>query len=165
MGDVYYDQIASGYAELHDAEQRAKAELVLQNLNILPNDRLLDVGCGSGSSSSLFACKKFGLDPSFELLKRASFPVVQGKAEFLPFPVNSFEIVLSLTAVHNFGDVEKGLREMARVSSRDVVVSVLKKSFKFSEIEKLINTILKVRKRIEEQHDVIFLCRKSLNNH
>ena len=156
----YYGQIAESYDELHGEEQIAKARIVLQNLAISPDDSLLDVGCGNGLATELFPCKKTGIDPSAELLKSAKFKTIVGKAESLPFPDNSFDIVISLTAVHNFDNPRKGLEEMKRVSKRDIVISVLKKSSRFAGIEKVVNELFKIRKRVEEAHDVIFFCKK-----
>lgn len=156
---TYYDEIAGGYRELHGEEQLRKARLVAQRLEVGPDDNLLDVGCGAAHYLYLFGCGKVGIDPSAELLKQAAVPVVQGRAEELPFPDNSFDIVLSLTAVHNFDDVEKGLGEMARVGRRDVVVSVLKKSPKLPFIERALNRLFEVREWVEERHDVIFFCK------
>lgn len=155
----YYDEISVGYSELHGAEQRAKAEIILQNLKIAPDDELLDVGCGDGAATALFPCRKTGIDPSAGLLKKAPFKTVHGKAEKLPFPDKSFDIVISLTAAHNFDDVEKALNEIKRVAKRDIVVSVLKRSSRFQRIEKLINTNFKVIKNVEQPHDMIYFCR------
>ncbi len=157
----YYDEIAPGYQELHGEEQRNKALLVLKNLEVMPSDLLLDVGCGTAKYLSLFSCKKIGIDPASELLKQADVPVVQGVAERLPFSANSFDIVLSLTAIHNFDNAKLALNEMLRVARRDIIISVLRKSLKFTEIEKAIDEILPVSKRIDETFDVIFFCRKS----
>jgi len=161
MGDEYYNQLAPGYQELHGEEQRRKAELILQNLEVKPSDVLLDVGCGTANALSFFPCKKVGIDPSLELLKQAQIPTVQGVAELLPFPVNSFDIVLSLTAIHNFKDAKQAIAEMQRVSRRDIVISVLKKASNFKEIEQTIISMLDFRKRVGEVHDVIFFCCKS----
>lgn len=156
----YYDEIAPGYQELHGEEQRQKAELILKNIEVKPSDELLDVGCGTAKYLSLFSCKKTGIDPATELLKQADIPVTHGVAEKLPFSADSFDIVLSLTAIHNFDDPKQALNEMLRVAKRDIVVSVLRKSLKFTEIEKAITEILPVRKRIEETFDVIFFAQK-----
>ena len=157
----YYDEIAPGYQELHGEEQRNKALLVLKNLEVSSSDVLLDIGCGTAKYLSLFSCKKMGIDPASELLKQADVPVVQGVAERLPFSANSFDIVLSLTAIHNFDDPKLALNEMLRVARRDIVISVLRRSLKFTEIEKAITEILPVQKRVEETFDVVFFARKS----
>jgi ubiquinone/menaquinone biosynthesis C-methylase UbiE len=161
MEGGYYDQIASGYDELHGEEQLSKAKFILQNLEVKSSDVLLDVGCGTARALSVFGCEKVGIDPSFELLKLAQIPVVQGVAEKLPFPANSFDIVISITAIHHFSDVKQALLEMMRVSRRDVVISVFKKAQKFKEIEEIIMSALPVHKRIEETYDVVFVARKT----
>jgi len=156
----YYDEISKGYDELHGEEQKKKAKVILDNLEIKPSDKLLDVGCGTGIATELFPCDKTGIDPSKELLKHAKFPVKQAFAEDLPFPDKSFDIVISLTAVHNFKNVKKGLEEMQRVAKRDIIISVLKKSMKFKEIENIIKELFEVKARIDALQDVIFFCRK-----
>lgn len=154
----YYDQIANSYQELHGEEQLRKARIIADNLDIKPTDSLLDVGCGTAKYLAIFSCKKTGIDPSAGLLKQADIPVIMGKAEALPFPDNSFDIVISLTAIHH-ADAEKAVAEMLRVSRRDVVISVLKKAKNFKAIEAEINRH-NPYKRIEEQHDVIFFLHK-----
>ncbi|VVB81136.1 Ubiquinone/menaquinone biosynthesis C-methyltransferase UbiE [uncultured archaeon] len=161
MGETYYDEIASGYDELHGEEQLGKAKFILQNLDVTPSDVLLDVGCGTARALSVFGCVKIGIDPSFELLKRAQVPVVQGFAEKLPFSANSFDIVISITAIHHFSGIKQALLEMMRVSRRDIVIYVFKKAQKFKEIEEAIMSVLPVHKRIEETYDVVFFARKS----
>jgi len=156
----YYDEIAKSYDELHGEEQKQKAKIILANLEIKPSDKLLDIGCGTGIATELFPCDKTGIDPSAELLKHAKFPVKQAFAEDLPFPDKSFNIVISLTAVHNFKDIKKGLEEIQRVAKRDIIISVLKKSIKFKEIENTIKDLFEVKSRIDALQDVIFFCRK-----
>lgn len=154
----YYDSIASGYDELHFEEQKRKAELILRELKLKKTDKLLDVGCGTGKITELFPCKVTGIDPSAELIKQAKIPVVLGSAEKLPFPDKSFDVVVSLTAVQNFEDVEKGISEIARVAKRDAVITCLKKSKKLAQVERAVEKYLDVRKRSEEQHDMIWFC-------
>jgi ubiquinone/menaquinone biosynthesis C-methylase UbiE len=161
MEGGYYDQIASGYDELHGEEQLNKAKFILQNLEVKPSDVLLDIGCGTARALSVFGCEKVGIDPSFELLKLAQIPVVQGVAEKLPFPANAFDVVLSITAIHHFSDIKQALLEMMRVSRRDIIISVFKKAQKFKEIEEAIMSVLPVHKRIEETYDVVFFARKT----
>jgi len=136
-----------------------KAALIASELTINPDDLLLDVGCGDGKALAAFDCKKIGIDPSIALLKQADIPVVQGIAEKLPFPDNTFDIVVSLTAIHHC-DVDRALDEMKRVAKRDIIVSVLKTSEKAPSIEKTVTESLNVVKRLEERYDIIFLCSK-----
>lgn len=160
---TYYDEIAKGYKELHGEEQMRKARIIAGELHVSPDDKLLDVGCGTAHYLSLFPCDKTGIDPSVELLKQATVKTVQGQAENLPFDNESFDIVLSLTAVHNFHDIETGLSEIRRVAKRDIVLSILRRSAHFEKIDRHIKHMFKVRKVIEEQHDRIYFCTKPLN--
>ena len=83
---TYYDEIAEGYEELHREEQLQKVALIKQHLSIKKDDMLLDVGCGTGITTQLGDCRKFGLDPAIKLLQRAKGALfVNGEAEHIPF--------------------------------------------------------------------------------
>jgi len=158
----YYDEISEGYDELHGEEQLRKAKIILSKLNLKKTDKLLDVGCGTGSYLDMFNCHVTGVDPALELIKqyRGRHKLMVGRAEELMFPEESFNIVMSITAVHNFEDVEKGLREMERVGKDRYILSILKRSPKYAAIEKLIKEIFIIDEIVDEDKDTIFFCRK-----
>lgn len=162
----YYDEISGGYEELHDEEQLKKAMIIAEQIRPREDELLLDVGCGPASYLELFGCIKFGVDPSIKLLKKAKQETegifIQAKAEALPFPDKSFDYVISVTAVHNFDDIKKGLLEINRVSKGYVVLSVLKRSPKFDQIEKLIEEIFRIKKIILEDKDAVFVLLKKI---
>jgi ubiquinone/menaquinone biosynthesis C-methylase UbiE len=81
-------------------------------------------------------------------------------AEKLPFKDRCFDYVISVTAVHNFKDIKKGLEEIKRVAKKEVVLSIMKKSSKFNEIEKSIRDLFQVKKTIEEEKDIIFFLKR-----
>lgn len=156
----YYNDLAQGYEELYKEEQFKKIEIIKQYIPFHEKWFVLDVGCGP-----YFADLKgtvMGIDPAAKLLKIAKkkIPVVQAKGEFLPFKNNTFMAVVSITALQNFDDVEKGLLEMKRVAKEYIAISVLKKSAKMRMIEEIIPKLLKVEKIVEEEKDIIFFCRK-----
>ncbi len=154
---TYYNSIADGYNELYKEEQLKKIRIIRANLNVKKTDYLLDVGTGTGFALELFNCKKIGVDPSGKLLKKAKSPVIKAKAEKLPFPDKTFDIVISVTAMHHFGDIEKGLKEIKRVAKDRVAFSLLKKSSKFESIKKLIKKNFKINKEINEDKDLILI--------
>jgi bis(5'-nucleosidyl)-tetraphosphatase len=158
----YYDEIADGYDELHGAEQLRKANIIISKLSLKKTDKLLDVGCGNGSYLELFDCKVTGIDPSEELIKqyKGKHKLTVGVAEELPFPDNSFGIVMSITAMHNFRNIETGIKEMRRVGKKKFVFSVLKKTKKMAIIEKLIYDFFTIDEIIDEDKDIIFFCSK-----
>lgn len=175
----YYDEIAKSYNELHKEEQLNKIKIVFDLDLIKPTDNVLDVGCGTGFSLDFFECKNIiGIDPSEKLISqyKGKNKIILGEAENLPFKDNEFDVVISFTAIQNFQDIEKGLREIKRVGKNKFALTFLKRSMKAEFIEKLIRKIFSefkientkgknvscepkttVFKRIEEQKDFIFI--------
>ena len=158
----YYDEISEGYEELHKEEQEKKIAIIEKEITINPDDKLLDVGCGTGLTTRQWNCRRFGIDPSKKLLEKAKQADPEGEyieapAENLPFKDNEFDIVISITAIQNFNDIEKGLKEIKRVGKNKFILTFLKKSPKKEKIESLINSIFQpIYKRVEEEKDIIF---------
>lgn len=175
----YYDSIAQGYDELHSEEQLKKLNIIKQEvikliinqkINAADNSNFLDVGCGSGISTEFFSCfdwikNKTGIDPSEELIKIAKAKNQKtkyfvGRAESLPFKNEEFDFIVSLTAIQNFDDAEKGLKEIKRVGKNSTVfaLSFLKRSPKKEVILQSIKQIFKIKEIIEEDKDIIVIC-------
>ncbi|MCK4522227.1 MAG: class I SAM-dependent methyltransferase [Nanoarchaeota archaeon] len=156
----YYDDISEGYEELHKEEQLKKIKIIKKNLKVDKKDRLLDVGCGTGLTTEPFDCIKYGIDPAPKLLEKArqkdNIEYMLAPAENIPYPDGFFDIVISVTAIQNFKDIEKGLNEIKRVGKQRFVLSFLKKSNKRDFIDILIRKIFKVKKVIEEDKDLIY---------
>ncbi|NQU98849.1 methyltransferase domain-containing protein [Candidatus Woesearchaeota archaeon] len=155
---TYFDEIAEGYEELHREEQMKKLNIIKENLIVRPGDRMLDVGCGPGFAKEVFDCNVTGLDPSEELLKKCSFKTVRCEAEDIPFPDSYFDVVISVTSIHNFDDYRKGIREMKRVGKSRFVFSILKSSKKFDKIKVFIEKNFIVKKAINGSQDFIMIC-------
>ena len=154
----YYDEIEEGYAELHKEEQLRKIAIIKKHIQFHEKWFILDVGCGPYFGD--FPGTVIGIDPSFKLLKQAKIPVVQAIGEKLPFKDNEFMAVISVTALQNFTDIEKGLLEIKRVGKEYFAISVLKKSPKIKMIEELVPKLFPVQRIVEEEKDIIFFCRK-----
>ena len=96
---------------------------------------LLDIGCGTGHFTRLFARETkgvvIGLDPSEEWLSYAQAHseyherYVLGRAEELPFANESFDCAVSVTALCFIDDKVQALRELARVTRRRFVLGLL----------------------------------------
>jgi len=157
---IGYDAIAGSYDELYREEQTQKLKLISEFVHLNQEDLLLDVGCGTGLSSSLFNCRKVGLDESLDMLQNAEdtdLMRVCGKAEHLPFLDNAFDCVISLTAVHNFTNQLKAIKEMKRVSKRLVILSILKRSIKYLAILEIAKLILKGAKELDTAKDTVMI--------
>lgn len=156
---MWYSAIAKSYDELYGEEQKKKAKIILENFKVSSKDFLLDIGCGTGISTKEFNCRKIGLEPEFELLKQADFPVVCGVAEKLPFKNKSFDVVISLTAMHNFKDFNSALQGIERTGKKELVISVLKKSTHKDKIVSSIKKMFNVKKIVDEEKDVILFAK------
>lgn len=95
---------------------------------IRPEQRILDLGAGTGRFSRLFSQTNnvVALDPSSEMLDvahgKGPFAVVRGDAHRLPFRVDSFDTTIIVMVLHHLADFRAALAEVSRVS-RGVVVA------------------------------------------
>ena len=160
-----YADIAQGYDALHKEEQVRKISLIMKNFAIKEGDKLLDVGCGTGFSFDYWPTKNVtGAEPSAAMLQQAPRErqnrIFHLRAEDLSiFDDHEFDVVVSVTAIHNFTSIEDGLREMKRVGKRRFAFSILKKSAKRDEIDRLIRKHFNVQEVLDEdQHDWIYLA-------
>lgn len=109
--------------------------LLRQLVDLGARETVLDVGCGTGYFSALFARETagmvVGLDPNVTWLNYAAREAAPnlawtgGKAEALPFPERSFDVVLSVTALCFIKDQLSALREMLRVCRRRFALGLL----------------------------------------
>jgi SAM-dependent methyltransferase len=88
--------------------------------------KILDVGCGNGIYTIRLArggAEVTGLDYSNPLLRQNPHRrLVRGDATRLPFPDGWFDCVFEANVLHHVGERESVIREMARTSSRYVVL-------------------------------------------
>ncbi|MCT2537774.1 methyltransferase domain-containing protein [Aquibacillus koreensis] len=95
-------------------------------LDIKETTKLLDIGCGTGKSIEYlvnqYHCEITGLDPHKEMLNKAKnrlssntgVDLVEGSAESIPFPNDTFNIIIS-ESVTSFTNISKSLGEYKRV--------------------------------------------------
>ena len=112
-------------------------ELLLDFLKPGPNERILDVGCGTGVFTIDilgFGPRITGLDISYPMLKRAEmkakgypFRAVAGDMRFLPFGDGCFDKVVSMTALEFIADGQAAVEDLFRVTKKGgaVVVTTL----------------------------------------
>jgi SAM-dependent methyltransferase len=117
-----YDQIGTTYARYRrpDARIAAAIDAALEGCV-----RVVSIGSGTGAYEPRTR-GPVAVEPSRTMIGQGSedaAPVVQGVAERLPFGGDSFDAALAVLAVHHWPDTQRGLAEMRRVASKQVVLT------------------------------------------
>jgi ubiquinone/menaquinone biosynthesis C-methylase UbiE len=108
---VNYDAIAPTYNRRFAEQRRSGTLQALEELvQAIGAMRVLEVGCGSGhwlAGLGNSARQVYGLDFSAGMLAQAqqqenALELLQGRAEELPFPAGSFDLVYCVNAIHHF---------------------------------------------------------------
>lgn len=124
-----FDAIAPTYERVNrvlslgrDAYWRREA---VRMAGVRPDDRVLDIACGTGDFARAFALtgpgQTIGTDFAANMLERAacadhaSIRWCQSDAQSLPFADASFTITSCAFGVRNFQNLDRGLAEMHRV--------------------------------------------------
>jgi SAM-dependent methyltransferase len=116
-----YDEIGPGYSAMRRADPRLHRAI----LEALGGARsVANVGAGAGSYEPTDR-EVIAVEPSPAMIAQrtsSTAPVVQARAEAIPFRAGSFEAALAILTAHHWHDIEAGLRELDRVASRRVVI-------------------------------------------
>jgi ubiquinone/menaquinone biosynthesis C-methylase UbiE len=110
----------------YDGRWRPVAEAIVKHYGLQPGARILDVGCGKGFllyefTQILPGVQVVGIDISQYAIENAKEEVkpflCHGNARTLPFEDRSFDLVISITTLHNLYtfDLWPALREIERV--------------------------------------------------
>ncbi len=111
------------------------ARAMVEQYGLKPGDKILDVGCGKGFllydfTKVLPGIEVYGLDISQYAIENAKEEVRDrlqvGNAKQLPFPDKHFDLVISITTLHNLHnyDLDPALREIERVGKKDKYICV-----------------------------------------
>lgn len=85
---------------------------------------VVNIGAGTGNYEPTDR-DVVAVEPSMEMIAQRtgrSAPALRAVAEALPFRDRSFDVALAVITLHHWNDPVSGLREMARVARRQVVV-------------------------------------------
>jgi SAM-dependent methyltransferase len=120
-GDFDYDMHGQGYAQQRRADPRIAA---LLHEALGPARTVLNVGAGAGSYEPADRYV-LALEPSATMrAQRPSHlaPAIHGIAEALPLDDQSVDASMALVTVHQWTDLEAGLRELRRVTRGPILV-------------------------------------------
>jgi protein-L-isoaspartate(D-aspartate) O-methyltransferase len=129
----------------YDGRWEPIAKKMIEYYKLKSDSKILDVGCGKGFilyefKKLLPSCEVKGLDISSYAIENAKNEVkddiILGNANSLPFEKNYFDLVISLTTLHNLYcyDLKKALSEVERVGKSKKYICV--ESYR-NEVEKM----------------------------
>lgn len=119
--------------------------IIKQHFGLPLEDKIvLDVGCGDGVLASMLSQQGFqssGIDYSHEAIKFAKLKTkdekkidfVQGSAYALPWPDDTFDIIVSSEVIEHLTDISTFLKEMIRVVKTDGII-VISTPIRFTEL-------------------------------
>lgn len=117
-----------GYGGYHyDGRWRNIARKLVKHYQLKAGDKVLDVGCGMAHllyelTLEVPGLQVYGIDISQYALQNAKEEIRErlryGQAQNIPFNDNEFDLVISLTTLHNLKvyDLKKAVEEIERVS-------------------------------------------------
>ncbi|MCK4645088.1 MAG: class I SAM-dependent methyltransferase [Candidatus Aminicenantes bacterium] len=117
----YYDKNWQEYDDWYDTHQAIYQSEIKALERVIPSGRGLEIGIGTGRFSFHFSVR-FGLDPSFNMLKLAmerNIKVVQGFGEILPFKNESFHFISIVFTIELIADPLCFLKEAVRALKKN----------------------------------------------
>lgn len=148
---------AAGRGDEMEGHHSDITEQTLALMDIQPEDRILDLGCGTGWATRRMARiakggEVVGLDVADEMLRRAeqassafrNVRYVWGSAEKIPEADNAFSKVLSVESFYYYADQGKALDELRRVMAPGAKLFILINLYKDNHYSLRWQTELKV---------------------
>jgi ubiquinone/menaquinone biosynthesis C-methylase UbiE len=128
-------EIADAYEVMMGRWSRQLAPLFVDFVGVQEGERVLDVGCGTGSLSATLArvtktSEIVGIDPSTGFIEYARTQTTDPRVTFdlgdalnLPYPDDSFDRCMALLVMDHIPDAPNGAAEMRRVTRPGGVVA------------------------------------------
>ncbi len=117
-----YDKLGQQYSGYRQTDPRIAAYV---SEALTGAKTVLNVGAGGGSYEPADRYV-IAVEPSIVMrsqrLANNKVPAINAKADNLPFDDNSFDASMAMITVHHWPDIDKGLKELRRVTREQVVI-------------------------------------------
>jgi ubiquinone/menaquinone biosynthesis C-methylase UbiE len=118
-----FNKVACEYDSRYENYSKSMHPFILEELRRAPFASILDVGCGTGTILSMVGdgVRKAGLDISPPMVSKARQKLGADAdlrvrdSEFLPWPDDSFDVVICNLSFHHYEHPQTVLKEMRRV--------------------------------------------------
>ncbi|MFO7798048.1 MAG: class I SAM-dependent methyltransferase [Promethearchaeati archaeon] len=169
-----YNSTSYFYDERYKEIQFEKYQRIIKRKD-LKNRTILDAGCGTGLISEFFQeeydvidqsnFKYVGVDLSIEMINifkkklgkvyrkaLGFFNLILADLENLPFRVDSFNLLISITSYQNLPDVKRGVKESLRTLREKsfIIISILKKKLDKETLISLLEDEIEIIKFIND---------------
>ena len=138
---IFNEKIASAYEGWYETKEgryydNLEKQLILRLLKPARGESILDIGCGTGHHLrwlASFGLKLAGVDnssPMLEVAKRDLGKDIElrlADAKELPYPEDSFDIVMMITTLEFLQEPKLALKEALRVCKARIFLGVLNK--------------------------------------
>jgi SAM-dependent methyltransferase len=124
-----YDTLGVGYAAVRREDPRIAARI---RAALGDARSVLNVGAGAGSYEPA-DLDVTAVEPSAVMRAqrpRAAAPVIDARAEELPFDDDSFDAAMAILTIHHWSDQAEGLRKLRRVTRGPVVILTFDPAFR-----------------------------------
>lgn len=117
-----YDSLGQHYSGYRQTDPRIEAYVIKA---LEGAKTILNVGAGAGSyePSDRYVV---AVEPSIVMRSQRSrnnkVAAINAKADSLPFDDNAFDAAMAMVTVHHWPDIDKGLKELRRVTRNQVVI-------------------------------------------
>jgi len=127
FGESYFLKLSD--ATFSDEKYKEEYGLIMKVMSPKPGDKILDIGCGKGQLGLYLKDKEKDCDVTFSDISAkageyvSGYKFVQCSMTETPFLDNSFDKIYSLSTISHIDDINKAIKEMLRISKREILIS------------------------------------------